>query len=316
MSAFIDIAASLAAFGAWAGMGALVGRRFAVPRPVVRFASLGVFNVGLPALILASLVRADMGLLADQAFIGCFLSSTAVSGGIAWWYARRLLGQGVGASTLYCMSCAYVNSVNLGLPLAQRVLGSVGPAVTLGLVQMVVITPAILSIVEYERQGGAGVRAILRKLPGRLLGNPIILACLAGLAAHAFPAALPGAVLDGLRSIGRAAIPLSLVLLGHDLAAGNQESDGGEGAAPVIVALVLKLGIQPLTALGLGVFVFHLPAAALLAVVLIAGLPAPQNNYVFAKRYGIGVTRTARIVTASTALFGASALVILGVLPR
>lgn len=307
----IDFAGTLAGFAALVGAGAVAGRWRLIPARVMAIAGWAVFTIGLPSLVIVSLARADLGLLADLRLIACFVASVVVTGGIAWWIGRRRFAQGRAEASLYVMSSAYTNAVNLGFPVAQLMLGTVAPVATLGLMQMLVILPILLSLIEFDLHGGQGARASWARLPRRVLGNPVVLGCAIGRALHALPMPVPQAVLAPLSLIGQVAIPLSLLLLGHELAGGISAATHGQDRAPILAALGLKLVVQPAVAFLVGAFVFDLSAAALLSVVLVAGLPAPQNNYIFARRYGIATARTARIVAASTAAFGITALAIL-----
>jgi len=62
----------------------------------------------------------------------------------------------------------------------------------------------------------------------------------------------------------------------------------GRHAPQVWLIQVIKMVLQPLVAWALGAFVFGLAGPELLAVTIVAALPAAQNIYVIASRYQVG----------------------------
>ncbi|MFE8032340.1 AEC family transporter [Thiohalocapsa marina] len=101
-------------------------------------------------------------------------------------------------------SMMFNNSGNLGLPLAAFAFGD--QVLPLAVVAFVVSTAMHFSLGIWLVSGTFH--------PGTLLKNPIFLATVAGILAHAFDWHLPSILLPGLKMLSEVAIPLMLVALG------------------------------------------------------------------------------------------------------
>ncbi|MBB4658990.1 AEC family transporter [Parvularcula dongshanensis] len=131
----------------------------------------------------------------------------------------------------------------------------------------------------------------------RIATNPLILGCLAGLAAAAFPVLRPAAVVETASLVGRAALPLILLTVGASL------DFAALRAAPALLALsvTLKLIVAPLVFWGLGA-VFGVTGAALAALMAIGAAPCAASAYVLARELGGNAELMAGHVTATTIL--------------
>lgn len=76
------------------------------------------------------------------------------------------------------MAAGYVNSANLGIPIAKQVLGNVSFLAEGVLVQVLVVTPIIL--IALDRHGDPAGRIRLRRIISLPVRNPVILASLLG----------------------------------------------------------------------------------------------------------------------------------------
>jgi malonate transporter len=114
---------------------------------------------------------------------------------------------------------------------------------------------------------------------------------------------VPALVLEPLRLLGGASVPLMLSAFGLSLF-GARPLAAGEGRADVLLASFLKAIGMPVVAWVAGALVLHLPPAELHASVVLAGLPTAQNVLNFASRYGTGVpiARDAGLITTIAAV--------------
>lgn len=254
-----------------------------------------VFTVGTPALLVRTLAGADVPeLLSGALLVTVSAAAAAVLLSLA---VARLRRRTVEQAVIGALSASYVNAVNLGLPIAVFVLGDgtvVAPAL---LFQLAVLAPVAIGVLDARSHAGAG-RSRLAVLTAPLR-NPLLLATAAGLLLGALRVPLPtpvGAVLDLL---GGTAVPCALLAFGISLAAGARPrwADGD-----LWTAVVLKLAVSPAVAWLVGTAVLGLTGRALLAVVLVAGLPTAQNVFVFASRYDSEVTAARDAVLVSTLL--------------
>ncbi|MER7764885.1 AEC family transporter [Streptomyces sp. NPDC097619] len=274
------------AFAAFLPIWALTGAGWAAGRTGVlgeqaqtvlgRFA----FTFAMPALLFLTMSRSRPADLA-QPGIAVFALSLLVVFALAQSLGRWVFRRGQGDRAIAAMAAAYVNSANLGIPVAIHVLKDTSFIVTAALFQTLLITPVILALIDLDvpRERGERWRRMLT-LP---LRNPIVAASGAGLAVSALGWRLPEQVTDPLELLGGAAVPAALFALGMSLHARTRPDAEGRAERRVLVAL--KVVGQPLLAYAVGRWLFGLEGHALLSVVLVAGLPTAQNAFLFAAEY-------------------------------
>lgn len=249
------------------------------------------FFVATPALLFTVLSHADVGLLFST-FLVTILSTIAVGVVLFLVAARLFFRLPVAETVLGAGSATYVNANNIGLPVAIYVLGSATYVAPVLLLQLLVIAPIILAILDVSTSGRISFRSILTQP----LRNPMIIASVAGIAVAILGIQLPAPVLAPLELIGGAAIPMVLMSFGMSLH-GQRLLKRGTGRKQVVVATAIKVAVMPVIAYLLGTFVFHLEDGELFAVVAVSALPTAQNIFNFSARYNRAV-----IVTRDTVL--------------
>lgn len=255
------------------------------------------FTFAMPALLFLTMSGSRVTELADPG-IAVFAGSLVVVFAVGlllsrWVFRRRLADQAIGA-----MAGAYVNSANLGIPVAVHVLKDTSFIVAAALFQMMCVTPLILVLVELDVRRAARDRwSRLLQLPFR---NPVIAASVAGLAVAALGWRLPAVVSAPVRMLGGAGVPAALFALGMSLNARVRPDRDGRTERGVLVAL--KVAAQPLLAYAAGRWLFGLDGHALFAVVLCSGLPTAQNAFIFASEYRLDTGLPRDTVLLSTLL--------------
>jgi len=266
------------------------------------------FFVATPALLFTVLSHADVSVLFSESLLA--IVCTIVVGVLLYVIVARLFFRRPLAETvLGASSATYVNANNIGLPVAIYVLGSAQFVAPVLLLQLVILAPTILAILDLATQGRASVWSILTQ-PIR---NPMILASLAGVTVAMLGITLPAPVLAPFELIGGAAIPLVLLSFGMSLH-GQRLLKAGTGRKQVAAATVIKVAIMPLVAYLFGHFVFDLDGAQLFAVVAVSALPTAQNIYNFASRYDRAIVVTRDTVLLTTILSMPALLVIAALL--
>ncbi|GLW99146.1 AEC family transporter [Microtetraspora sp. NBRC 16547] len=112
------------------------------------------FTIAMPALLLLDLSAAEIRDIADPGVV-VFAASmcTVFAAGLLlsrWVFRRRLGDQAIGG-----MAAAYVNSANLGIPVAVHVLGDSSFVIAAALFQMLFITPLILVLADLDVHGSS-----------------------------------------------------------------------------------------------------------------------------------------------------------------
>ncbi|MFJ9948735.1 AEC family transporter [Kitasatospora sp. NPDC091207] len=277
----------------WAliGVGYLVGRTGLLGPQADSVLSRFSFHLAMPAALFLMIARTPLNRFANPSMLA-FAAGTALAAGLGLLAAHRFFGRGLAAGTIGGMASGYVNSANLGIPVALQVLGDasfVGPVV---LFQTLLVTPIVLTVLD---TGRAGRRAALT-LPVR---NPILLAVALGAVVSATGWHPPGELTRSCELLGGAGVPAALVALGMSLH-GRPAATGSARYAEVGVTVVLKTLIQPLAAFAVGAGLLHLPPHQLLTVVLFSALPTAQNVFVYAGQYGHGTALARDSMLCST----------------
>lgn len=323
LSAFAPIW-MLTAIGYAVGRSGLLGER--AEAVLGRF----VFHVAMPAALFTMVSGARLDSFANSSMVA-FAVGTALVCGLGFLAAGRLFGRGTADRAIGSMASGYVNSANLGIPVAVQVLGDASFVAQIILFQVLLVSPVILTLLDTGTGAGSGTGSgkavVLRRMLTMPVRNPIIMASLLGVAVSALGLRLPHALAHSCDLLGAAAVPTALITLGLSLnarpaAVGSTDlaqvtaqpvraepdlTQGAEGAghsarAEVVVAVALKTLVQPLIAFAVGGPLLHLPEHQLLAVVLCSALPTAQNAFIYAQQYGLD-TRVARnaVVTSTVA---------------
>lgn len=254
------------------------------------------FSFAMPSLLFLTLSRSRVSDVV-QPGVGAFAASLVVVFAAGLLLCRQVFRLRQADQAIGAMAAGYVNSANLGIPVAVHVLKDTAFVVTAALFQMLFITPLILVLVDLDVHRGTGPPwGRMLQLPFR---NPIIAGSATGVAVSALGWRLPSEVVSPLQTLGGAAVPSALFALGMSL---SGQIPVKEGRLERAVLVALKIVAQPLVAYGLGRWLFGLHGHALFAVVLCAGLPTAQNAFVFAAEYRVDTDLPRDTVLLSTLL--------------
>ncbi|WP_412741602.1 AEC family transporter [Krasilnikovia sp. MM14-A1004] len=254
-----------------------------------------VFHLAMPSALFLTLSRMPL-----SGFLGLPLLAFAISSatvvGFGWLGASRLFGRKPDERPIWGMAAGYVNSANLGIPIATQILGNVSFLAEVVLLNVLVMTPVILGALDRRRDPAGRIR--IRHLTTLPVRNPVILASLLGIACSAAGLHPPQVLGAALTLLSGAAVPTALIALGTSLHGADASR---VEPAELAVITVLKLVAQPLVAWAAGL-ALHLSGPELLAVVVCAGLPTAQNTFIYAQEYGAGEAVASRAVVVTTTL--------------
>lgn len=297
-----DVLSGFATIWMVIGVGALAAHLRLFDQNAQRILSRVAFFIGLPALMLMMMSRADLGrmfganlivsVLAILVSAGCYLGACLV---------RARLGRrerpGLGHLTIGTFCAAYVNANNMGVPIAAYVMKDTSWVAPVLMIQVIVLQPLGLSLLDVDnaRRTGRG-SSVLRNVtvPFR---NPLTIGVLLGLAVNLLGWRMPVLVADTLDLLGGVAVPCMLIGFGISLRLGPLP--GRENRGETLFICLLKLVVQPMTAWALARIV-GLDVATTLAVVVMAGLPTAQNVFVFSTRYDTEVSLARDVIFITT----------------
>ncbi|WP_445279160.1 AEC family transporter [Streptomyces sp. DSM 118148] len=276
------------------GVGYVLGWRGTLGDPGREVLTRLAFSVAGPALLFRTLAGADLSVLFSSRLLVTALSTAAVSA--AFVAVGALRHWGVGRTTIGALCAGYVNSGNLGIPIAAYVLGDASLVAPVLLFQVVLVTPVALTVLDLTGTGEKGT--VWRRLLTPLR-NPIAVGSLTGVVVSASGWRLPGPVMEPVAMIGDMSVPAALLVFGMSLR-GSAAPGRGLDRHPVLLSVALKSLGQPLVAWVLARGVFGLHGAPLLDVVVTSALPAAQNLFTYASRYQVAESLARESVLLST----------------
>ncbi|KOX06971.1 AEC family transporter [Streptomyces sp. NRRL B-3648] len=252
------------------------------------------FTLAGPALLFTTLARADLSVLFSSRLLVTALSTAVVAG--VFVAAGAVRRWGVGRTTIGALCSGYVNSGNLGIPIAAYVLGDASLVAPVLLFQVVLVTPVALTVLDLSGTGGKGAVGRRLLIP---LRNPVAVGSLSGVLVSAAGWQLPGPLLNPLTALAGMSVPAALLAFGMSLH-GNPAPGRGRDSRLVLLSVALKSLGQPLVAWTLARCVFGLHGHALLDTVVTAALPGAQNLFTYASRYHVAESLARESVLLST----------------
>src|SRR5690625_3100126 len=257
------------------------------------------FYVASPALLFTILASTDLSVLRSGSVVVTVLSVVTVATVFAVVAAvRRWV---VGRTTVGTLASSYVNAGNLGIPIAAYVLDDASLVAPILLMQLLIMAPVGLTILDLNGGGVRGFWPVLRRSLGTPVRNPVVIGSLAGVVLSASGWDPPGPLMEPFELIGGMAVPAMLLAFGISLY-GSPAPGRGPDKGPVLLAVSLKSVVQPLVAWLLGALVFGLESATLFSVVVLAALPTAQNVFTYATQYRTGEAMVREVVLLTTFL--------------
>lgn len=193
-------------------------------------------------------------------------------------------------ATIGALNSLYLNSNNIGLPIATYILGNPALVAPILVMQQAVFTPIALTALDVTTTGKTSVKRIL----AQPLHQPLLIGSLGGIAVSAFTSMtghypIPKFIYDPIYMIGQAAVPMILMAFGMSLH-GTKPLQNKTNRSANIVVTILKNVVMPLIAFLISYFIMGFRGKVLYACVVLAALPAGQNVYNYAARYNVGTT--------------------------
>ncbi|WP_239516198.1 AEC family transporter [Streptomyces sp. ICC4] len=282
------------------GAGVLLARRKAVPAEASKAFADYAFLFAVPCYLFGNIYTADLGALFDWRAIGGYAAAAGLAVA-AVAAATALAGlREPRAVALRVMAGVQVNTAYFAVPVFITFFGTAAPIFPVLLFQVCVLSLVVISIMELGRGGpGAGSTGQrLARAVGSSLVTPLVLACNAGILLNLLSVRVPGAVLDGAAFVGDSASPVALFALGLHLGGIGL---GLRGTTREELALIgFKCVLFPLLAWAVCGGLFGVRGDWLTYLVLIAAMPTPQNTFIFAQRYDVGVDLSAAVVIKSS----------------
>ncbi|WEX04618.1 AEC family transporter [Rhodococcus sp. RCBS9] len=258
-----------------------------------------VFYVATPALLFTTLASSDLSVIFSPTL--AVASATAFAVGALYVVVAKIwLNRPLPELTIGALSASYVNSANLGIPIAVFVLGDATFVAPLLLFQIVVYSPIALTILDLTALRGADAEKLsLIDTVTAPFKNPIVLAGAAGLIVALIGWVPPRPLMQPFELIGATSVPGALLAFGLSLYGVRVLEKGSSPRRDVALASTLKIVVQPVLAYLMAHFLLGIDGHQLFAIVVVSTLPTAQNVFIYASRYrrGMVLARDSAFVT-------------------
>jgi len=269
-------------------LGAVIRRIRVFDPPFWRGLERFVYFVLFPALLFRALATATMSLgdasrlvVVGLMFTGAGMALSAL--------AKPLLGL-PRPTFAACFQCAFRFNTYIALAAASRLGGEAAVAAISLMIGVVVPVVNVAAVAMLAPRRGAGVWLAIAR-------NPLVIACVAGLAWNAVAIPMPGVVAKVLELLAGAALPLGLIAAG----AGLEFVPGTLPLRAVVWWNAVKLAALPAIALALA-SLLGLSTLERQMAVLLAAVPTAPSSYILAMHMsGVGAP-VALLISTGTLL--------------
>lgn len=265
-----------------------------------------VYWVALPAFLFytsaESQLQGDAAARVLAALVGGMAATLALG-----YLLARLLRLPPPTTAAFVQGAYRSNVAYIGLPISLLAVAARGGENTAALKAVAVVSiamlmpiynaVAVLVLLRSRSTTREQVGPRLRELGYRLITNPLILSCGAGLLVMALGWKLPQALRQTLSTIGGMSTPLALLGIGAALTAATLRQHWRNAA----LASLIKTVAAPLAGLALAGWIGLAQPELRIALILLA-CPTAAASYVMAQQMGADEGLTANIIVLSTVL--------------
>jgi malonate transporter len=271
-----------------------------------------LYYVMFPALLIVTLVRADLSKVPVLAVGGTMLATVLVMTALCFALkpvlARHLGMDGPAFTSLFQGVTRWQTFI--ALPVAGNLFGDFGLA--LAAVAVIAMTPVltVLSVSVLIRYASSTTPGWDSVFVG-VVKNPLIWACAAGIALNPVAAWIPKPIDVFVDALGRSSLALGLLILGAALRLGELIRP----KAITLATCALKLAVMPAIAVAIA-FGLGVSGASLSVILCCTAVPTASNSYILARQLGGDAPLMAQIVTVQTMLAAVTMPIAIGLLPK
>ncbi len=250
------------------------------------------FLILFPALLVKTLAGVQIGSTEVLAFAGTVLFAVFAMTGLmllAYPLMTRRFGVTPAAFTSLFQGATRWHGF-VALSIVGFMLGDEATAYMA--IVMAVIIPPLLVINILVVSSFADGRGDLRSVPGKVLRNPFVLACLVGGALNVSGIGLPDPVYPVFDMLGSGALGVGLLVVGAGLEFGKVAEHRGLVAFGTVVRLIG----MPLLMFA-GAWLFGVRGLPLTVAVLAGAVPTASSSYVLARQMGGDAPLMANLIT-------------------
>jgi predicted permease len=244
-----------------------------------------------PALLFSSSAGASWEFFSVASMVWAILTALFVMGTLLLLLRPYLTENDASFTSVFQGSLRFTSYI--GFAAAFALFGDEGLYLAAVFITVMIPLVNILSVMVLVRYGGqqGGWHWIFITV----VKNPLILACLAGMAFNLLGLQLPQAAANLAAILGKGSLPLGLLAVGASLQLSSIKRSGRE----VLAASVLKLVLMPLL-MWLSCTAFRVDSLSTSVAVLFAALPGSPLSYILAKQLGGDTRLMATIIAVQT----------------
>jgi len=246
-----------------------------------------------PALLFSSSAGASWEFFSVASMVWAILAAMFLMSGLLLLLRPRLTGNDASFTSVFQGSLRFTSYI--GFAAAFSLFGDEGLYLAAVFITVMIPVVNILCVMVLVRYGGqqSGWYWIFTTV----IKNPLILACLTGMAFNVLGLQLPKMMENFTTIIGRGSLPLGLLAVGASL----QITSIKKGGYEVIYATLLKLILMPVL-MWLSCTLFGVDRLSTAVAVLFAALPGSPLSYILAKQLGGDTRLMSAIIAVQTCI--------------
>ncbi|MEU8817487.1 AEC family transporter [Actinoplanes sp. NPDC048796] len=260
-------------------VGWVAGRWARLPAETVTVAGRLAFTVLTPCLLFTSASASNPRVLFSWPLLASALAAFACFA----LHALITRHRDPGTRIVGALAAGYTNAGYIGIPVAAYMLHDAALVVPIIMLQLLIITPVALTLLQLVTTGHTSWRASLTAP----LRSPLSVAVVLGIVVAVTGVHLPSVITEPATAIGQAAVPVVLIAFGMSLS-GARVLAPGPDRTPTIAAVTLKTTLMPAIA-SLLALALPLSPSEIHAVTVLAALPTAQNVFLYAQSFNAGV---------------------------
>jgi malonate transporter len=250
-----------------------------------------IYYITNPALMFSLMSTADVSTVMTVNAPMALMTALA-AGGLTALVLRLVLRRDPAQTVVGAMASSYVNAGNIGVPIALYTVGNAIPAVSVLMVQLLLIAPLYLCLFSLitqrsrRQQCGSGPRGrgqAARQIVVSIL-NPVTIGTALGALFAVAGWSLPEVLAEPVNMLAHSSVPMLLLMFGLSLR-GQAPFRDRSALWDTAVASAVKVVAMPLLAWVASTCIFRLEGEELLSVVVMATLPTAQNVYLFGEQF-------------------------------
>ncbi len=269
-------------------------KRGVIPAEYLAPANRLVYYIAIPAMVFSATAKASLTTNLHSQVLGLTLAALILSFGLCWisgviiHIPRRRTGT-------FIQNGYHGNLGYIGLAVCYYYLGTDGFATASLLTVFIMILQNVLSICVLQYYAADSSRHSLKTIFLGILGNPIIVACCAGICCSLLKVTLPIMMERTLTIISGMALPTALLLIGATLNFKLMSSQFRQ----LFLTNLLKLVVLP--AIGMFFYIlWGIPAERYVPGLILLAAPSATVSYVMAREMNSDAEFAVAAISSST----------------